>query len=180
VVSSTHVPEQLVSPLGHWHAPLKHCVPPAHLVPQVPQLAGSDWVSVQPMLHAVKPVEQVAVHALDEQTWVPVHLVPQAPQSSGSFVVSTQAPEQLMVGGLQAVLPPVPVVVPVVVVPPVPVVVVPPVPVVVEAPVPVVPVVVPVVALVPPVPLVVAPPKLLPQPAAATSDAQRSQEARDR
>jgi hypothetical protein len=189
-VRSTQVPEQLVWPLGHWHEPLKHCVPPVHFVPQVPQLSGSDWVSVQPMLHALKPVEQVAVHALDEQTWVPVHFVPHAPQLSGSFVVSTQAPAQSTAGALHAALPPVPVVVvppvPVDVAPPVPVDVAPPVPVDVAPPAPVVPVpvvvVVPVVAPVPPVPVDVAPPELLPQPAAvpAKMDAQRSEKAIDR
>jgi hypothetical protein len=172
-VRSTHVPEQLVSPLGHWHAPAKHCVPPAHWVPQEPQLFGSDWVSVQPMLHAVRPVEQAAVHTLDEQTCVPMHFVAHAPQLSGSFVVSTQAPEQSTLGGVQAALPPAPVPVVVVVAPPVPVVV-PPVPVVVVAAVPVVVVVA--------VPVVVPPPELLPQASVipARSDAQRSQEARDR
>jgi len=51
-----------------------------HTVPQVPQLFGSDSVSVQPMLQEVRPVEQVAVQVLAEQTWLALHFVPQAPQ----------------------------------------------------------------------------------------------------
>jgi hypothetical protein len=164
-VRSTQVPEQLVSPLGHWHAPLKHCWPPEHLVPQVPQLFASDLVSVQPMPHAVRPVPQVAAHTPAEHTSVAPHLVAHAPQLSGSLDVSTQAPEQATIPEAHAGLPPVPVVV-VVVAPPVPVVVVPPVPVVVP-PVPVVDV----------VPLFVVvdvvdvedPPELLLHPAAASA-----------
>lgn len=168
----THVPEQLVSPLGQAQAPLKHCVPPVHAVPQVPQLAASDLVSVQPMLHAVSPVVQAAVHTLAEQSGVaPLHAVPQAPQLAGSLVVSTQAPEQATVGLVQVALPPVPVLPVLAVVPPVPVVDAPP---------------VPVVALLLLVLLVcvgvVPVPSLLPHPAAANpvvpakSDAPRSQE----
>ena len=181
---ATQVPEQLVSPLGHRHAPLKHCWPPEHLVPQVPQLFASDMVSVQPMLHAVKPVEQAAEHTPDEHTCAAAHLVAHAPQLSGSFEVSTQAPEQATVPTLHVGLPPVPVVV-VVVVPPVPVVVVvPPVPVVVVPPVPVVDVVEVFVVL--DVVEVVDPPELLLQPAAASaavpakSAATRTLEAIDR
>jgi hypothetical protein len=172
---STHVPEQLVSPLVQTHAPLKHCVPPVHLVPQVPQLAGSVWVSVQPMLHEVRPVVQAAVQVLAEQSGVvPLHFVPHAPQLSGSLVVSTHAPEQATVEPLHVGLPPVPVV-PVLVVP-VLVVPVPPVPVVEDPPVPVAVVLVLVcVAKVPP-----------PHPAAvnpvvpAKSDTPKSQEVRAR
>jgi hypothetical protein len=186
VRTSTHVPEQLVSPLGHWHVPLKHCVPPPHLVPQVPQLAASDLVSVQPMLHAVRPVVQAAVHALAEHSVVvPLHLVPHAPQLSGSLVVSTHAPEQVINPPPQVGPPPVPVVVL-----PLPVVVVLlPLPVVA----PPVPAVVPLLLVVaPPVPLllvvlvVVMPVELLPHPAAikpvipAKSEAPMSQEARER
>jgi hypothetical protein len=193
-VRSTHVPEQLVWPAGHWHAPPKHWVPPEHVVPQVPQLSGSEWVSVHPLPHAVKPLEQAAAHALDEHTWLPVHCVPQAPQLSGSFVVSTQEPAQATVGGAQAGLPPpvplpvVVVVVPVVAAPPVPLVVV-VVPVAAAPPVPLV-VVLPVVEEPPPplatVPVDVWPPEELPQPVvanpaeAASSIAPRTQEARDR
>ncbi len=189
---STHVPEQLVWPLGHWQAPPKHCSPPEHWVPQVPQLAGSVLVSVQPMPHAVRPVEQLAVHAPDEQTWLDPQAVPHDPQLSGSFDVSVQEPEQATIPGPQGAPPPVPLVE----VPPVPLVEAPPVPLDVAAPAPVVDLPpVPVVDL-PPVPVVevevdpvmvavVAPPALLPQPAAnpaapATSAAARNLDARDR
>jgi hypothetical protein len=188
---STHVPEQLVWPLGHAHAPPKHCVPPVHLVPQVPQLAGSDLVSVQPMLHEVRPVVHAAVHVLAEQSGVvPLHLVPHAPQLSGSLVVSTQEPEHATVGLLHEGLPPVPVVVdappvPVVDAPPVPLVDAPPVPVVDAPPVPLVDA--PLVLVLLLLPLSVKPPValLLPQPAAnpvapAKSDAPSSQDVRDR
>jgi len=63
-----------------------------HVVPHVPQLAGSLEVSTQELPHFVVPPAQLSAHAPAEQTCPGVHAVPQTPQLSGSLVTSTQPP----------------------------------------------------------------------------------------
>jgi hypothetical protein len=41
------VPPQSCSPEGHWQAPPEHVLPPAHALPQLPQLLGSLDKSAQ-------------------------------------------------------------------------------------------------------------------------------------
>jgi hypothetical protein len=63
-------------------------------MPQLPQLFGSELVSVQePSQNAgVTPIVQV--HALATHAWTPAHAVPHCPQSSELVARSTQAPLQ--------------------------------------------------------------------------------------
>jgi hypothetical protein len=91
---STQVPPQSVVPVGHPQAPSTHALPPVHALPQVLQLAGSELVSVQAPLHAVRPVAQVAAHMPTEQTWPPPQGLVHPPQWAGSVSTSTHVPPQ--------------------------------------------------------------------------------------
>jgi hypothetical protein len=66
----------------------------AHIVPQAPQLAGSDAIFAQPVLQAVRPV--VHAQALFVHVCPVPHFVPQAPQLLKSAVVLTHIEEQLV------------------------------------------------------------------------------------
>jgi hypothetical protein len=52
---ATHVPPQKLFPVGHWHVPFEHCLPPAHAnwLPQPPQFELSVLKSTQAPLQAV-------------------------------------------------------------------------------------------------------------------------------
>src|SRR6185312_2188088 len=62
--------------------------PPLHVLPQVPQLAGSVCVSVQVVPHAVWPPSQTQLPAT--QLWPSLHMTPHAPQLCASLVRSRQ------------------------------------------------------------------------------------------
>jgi hypothetical protein len=96
VVSSTHVPLHIVSPVAQpvVQALFTHSSPMVQRLPQPPQLRGSLVGSMHVPPHIVVPVLQV--HALAAQVAPVGHAVPQAPQSSGSLVRSTHELEQFV------------------------------------------------------------------------------------
>lgn len=59
VLVFTHVPLQLVVPLGHVHTPALHVVPPLHALAHVPQLLLSVEVFTQLEPHNVDPLGHV-------------------------------------------------------------------------------------------------------------------------
>lgn len=61
-----------------------HEVPPAHTLPQVPQLLGSELRSRQAPAQLVSPALQEAEQVPWLQTWLLAHAVPHAPQWAGS------------------------------------------------------------------------------------------------
>ena len=78
---------QLAQPVEHVasHAPPTHFWPPAHTLPQVPQLSSLVSVSTQALLQSVRPVWHEAAQLPAEQTWPPEHTLPQPPQLFGSL-----------------------------------------------------------------------------------------------
>jgi hypothetical protein len=52
------VPVQSVSPAAQTHWPSAQTLPPPQVVPQVPQLVGSDWRSTQLLLHETSGMPQ--------------------------------------------------------------------------------------------------------------------------
>jgi len=85
------------------HAPVAHVAVAfgevGHWVVHAPQWSASVWRSTQERLHAVRPFEQVALHALLSHTCVSEHCVLHDPQLSTSFVTSMQVPPQLASDG---------------------------------------------------------------------------------
>ena len=67
-------------------------VPLAQLVPQLPQLAGSVWVSTQALLQKDWPLGQAQLPF--EQDWPLAQALPQLPQLALSVWVSMQVPLQ--------------------------------------------------------------------------------------
>jgi hypothetical protein len=76
---STQALPQMVSPVGHWHAPLPQVAPGGQTLLQAPQLLTSTARSLQTPLQQLRPVWQ---------TW------PQAPQLLMSVPVLVHAPLQ--------------------------------------------------------------------------------------
>jgi hypothetical protein len=82
----THTPPQLTVPVGQLQATLWQSWPAGQTLPQVPQLAGSDAVSVQLPWQEVCPVGQESRHNPPEQTSLAGQLTLQRPQCCGSLV----------------------------------------------------------------------------------------------
>jgi hypothetical protein len=100
---ATQMPPQSAVPTGHAHLPATQVVPFPQTVPQVPQLASSDWRSTQEPLHAERGAVQSAAQVPELQSGVPPsHFSSHAPQWFGSSEMSTHAPEQLRVPAGQA------------------------------------------------------------------------------
>jgi hypothetical protein len=79
------------------HVEPAHVSPLGHTVPQLPQLFGSDVVSVQPLLHIVRGETQPAWHAPALHT-PPEHTFPQKPQLFGSARVLMQTAPHIRSG----------------------------------------------------------------------------------
>jgi hypothetical protein len=84
------------------HFPALHCVPGAHELPHVPQLAWSFAVFTHTPEHEVVVVGHV--HAPAVHTVPPVQVTPQAPQSSPFVWRSTHALAQFVSVGSQPAL----------------------------------------------------------------------------
>ena len=117
----THTLPHRSWPAGQTHLPAPQKAPPAHLMPQPPQLSLSDWESMHAPAQEVVPVAQAAWHLPEPQVaLVPAQTVPQAPQFFGSVSVSVQAELHSVVPVAQPQLPPMQALPPVQVVPHVP------------------------------------------------------------
>jgi hypothetical protein len=78
VVVSTQIPAHSVSPVGHSQEPSVQLVPPVQKLPQAPQWALFDRMSVQTPPHSDSPAPHV--QAPCSQMLSPGHCSPQAPQ----------------------------------------------------------------------------------------------------
>ncbi len=103
---AAQVPPQLCSLRGQAQWPAAQIMEP-QLVPQVLQLAGSDWRSTHDPLQLVRPWPQIGVHVPALQTSGEVHVVPHPPQLPGSLAVSTHWLPQAICGAVQVVVVPV-------------------------------------------------------------------------
>ena len=84
--------------------PAWQTVPVAQMLPQVPQLFSSSWVSLQVPEQTVYPAGQM--QALPPQISLPPQTLPQAPQLEASVVRSTQpAPQEVWLDSLQMQVP---------------------------------------------------------------------------
>jgi hypothetical protein len=88
----THVPLQMVWPVGHVHIALMHVAPVAHTVPHAPQFLASVCVDVQEPLQFVWPAPQVETHVPFEQAWPAEQAWPHWPQFLGSAASLLQTP----------------------------------------------------------------------------------------
>ncbi len=96
VAGSTQDPPHATSPCGQLetHAPDEQSSRLPHAWPQLPQLAGSTFLSMQDEPQRVVPPPHDRAQAPVEHTSPPAHVVPQVPQLPGSSVVLTHDPEQ--------------------------------------------------------------------------------------
>jgi hypothetical protein len=92
VCSFTHVPPQLVCPVGHWHIPATHIAPIAQTLPHVPQLVRSVCRLMQSPPHMLEPVGHE--HTPDAHVPAPPHMRPHAPQLFTSVATFTHWPRQ--------------------------------------------------------------------------------------
>lgn len=71
------------------HAPLRQTWPALHALPHLPQFSASDWVSVQPFVHAASPDRHWQAELA--QVCPVTHALPQLPQFALLLETSTQA-----------------------------------------------------------------------------------------
>ena len=94
----------IVVPAGHRQSPIWHVVPPAQVLPQVPQLRASVCVLTHAPPHVASPAP-VHAHAPDTHTWPPLHALPQRPQCDASDASDTHAPPHITMPDAQAHTP---------------------------------------------------------------------------
>ncbi len=86
-------------PIVVMHTPALHVAPPAHALPQVPQLAGSVSGFTQDAPHINIGNAQGIAQLLDAQVLPSGQRLPQKPQLVESVRVSTHRPAHVAIGG---------------------------------------------------------------------------------
>jgi hypothetical protein len=89
--TSTHCPEQLLSPLGHatTQTPAEQAIPGPQALLHAPQLAGSDWMLAQVVPQTVSPGGQVVTQLPCRQAVPTPQTCPHWPQFRLSLPVLT-------------------------------------------------------------------------------------------
>ena len=84
------VPPQSPCPAGHLQVPFMQLVPPVHALPQVPQLALSEFLSTQLVPHNAVVLSQAVPQTLAVQVatlWAPVAVQSEAEQQAGAEIL---------------------------------------------------------------------------------------------